>query len=204
MLSAPFVRRVAWITGVVGAIAARLIAAPDGTALPAATASRACAYQNSSVRHTPVGDLRAAVVCLINNARGRWHLPPLRESGDLDRAAQGHTSQMVALRDFSHFGAGGSDPATRVSGTGYRWSAVGEALATGFSTPSRVVAAWLASPVHCQITLSPEYRSVGIGVVAPPVRGAASRPGTWTADFALAGNRRPPSGDWAPADSCPH
>jgi uncharacterized protein YkwD len=204
MLSAPLVRRAAWLIGVVGAIAARLIAAPDGTALPTATASRACAYQKSSVRRTPEEDLRSAVVCLINHVRGAWHLPPVRQSADLDRAAQSHDGQMVALRDFSHYGAGGSSPASRVSSTGYRWSAVGEALATGFSTPVRVVAAWLASPPHCQILLSPDYRAVGIGVVAPPVRGDASGPGTWTADFALARNRRPPSGNWGPADSCPH
>lgn len=111
---------------------------------------------------------------------------------------------MVVLRDFSHFGAGGSNPASRVSGTGYRWSAIGEAIGTGFSTPRRVVDAWLASPPHCQIVLSPEYRAVGIGVASPPVRGAASHPGTWTADLALARNRRPPSGNWAPANSCPH
>jgi uncharacterized protein YkwD len=124
--------------------------------------------------------------------------------GEIERAAQGHTGQMVAINSLSHYGAGGSNPGTRLSGAGYRWSAFGEVLASGYPTPRRAVDAWLASPDHCPIMLSPLYRSVGVGVVPGAVRGVANIPGTWTADFGLRMGRRPPSGNWGPANSCPH
>src|SRR5947207_12408648 len=113
MLSAPVVRRAALLLAV-GASAARLIAAPDGTALPMATASRACAYQNTPVRKASPSELRAAVVCLINRARGHWDLPRLRQQSQLDHAAQLHADQMAGDQIFSHRGARGSDPGLRL------------------------------------------------------------------------------------------
>ena len=189
----------------VGAVtAAVMLLCPTGSAQPKARASRACPYQNSSVSRTPSGDLRAAVVCLINRNRERWHLPPVHAQAEIEQAAQGHTGQMVAINALTHDGVGGSDPGTRLSEAGYRWAAFGEVLASGYPTPRRAVGAWLASSEHCPIMLSPLYRSVGVGVVPGAVRGVANVPGTWTADFGLREGRRPPSGNWGPAGGCPH
>ena len=117
--------------GGAGTAAAHLIAVPDGTAQPIATTSRACDYENSSVNRTPADDLRAAVVCLINHARARWHLPRLRAQAEVEQAAQGHTGQMVSINSLTHVGAGGSSPGARLDQAGYRWAAFGEILATG-------------------------------------------------------------------------
>jgi uncharacterized protein YkwD len=141
--------------------------------------------------------LRTAVVCLINAERARHGLPRLRESSRLDRAAQRWADAMVAADDLGH----GSGPGAHVSSAGLRWSAVGENVASGFGTPRRVVAAWMASPGHCQNILDPRYREVGTGVNLHPVRGYASGPATWVQDFALAAGRRAASHNWVAAKS---
>ncbi len=92
----------------------------------------------------------------------------------------------------------------RVSAVGFRWSTVGENIATGFATPRRVVAAWMASQGHCQNILDPIYTNVGTGVNRGRVSGFASRPGTWTQDFGLAMGRRAPSHNWGPSNACPY
>jgi uncharacterized protein YkwD len=172
--------------------------------MPKAMASRSCAYSDISANHASPSELRAAVVCLMNRARSRWTLPGLREQPRLNRAAQSHSDQMVADRFFGHASANGSDPGTRLDRAGFRWSALGENISTGYPTPRRAVAGWLASTGHCQILLSPRYRDIGIGVNRRPVRGYANVPGTWTADFALPARSSPPSGNSGPASRCPY
>jgi uncharacterized protein YkwD len=186
------------------ALVARLSAVSTASATPGATASRACPYQNASVRRASAAELRSAVICLINRFRSRGGLPWLRQQGQLDSAAQGHDNQMVADRYFGHDGAGGSSPASRISAAGFRWGAYGEAISTGFTTPERAVSAWLQSLVHCQILLSPEYRYIGVGVDRSPIRGWARSSGTWTADLALPVGWAFPSRKWGLADRCPY
>lgn len=204
MLSALPVRRAVWLL-ILGVGAAGLTGAPDGTAKPSATASRACAHENTPVKRASAPQLRAAVLCLIDRARSRWRLPPLRESPRLDFAAQFHVFQMIGEDRFSHTVRGrGSTPGQRLDLTGFRWSAFGEAISTGYSTPGRAVAGWLKSTDHCRILLSPVYRNLGVGVSPRSIRGVANRPGTWTADLALSFSRPAPSGNWGPADGCPY
>lgn len=171
--------------------------------MPKAMASRACAYQDVHASRASAEELRAGVVCLINHVRRQWHLPALRQQSQLDSAAQSYDDQMVAGGFFAHSGDG-SDPGSRLAQAGFQWSALGEAIATGFPTPRRAVHGWLASTDHCQILLSPDYRNIGVGVNPHPVRGFANVPGTWTADFATSTQLGPPSGNWGPARGCPY
>ena len=149
-------------------------------------------------------ELRIAAVCLINRVRAGWGLPPVAQRLQLDLAAQGHSVEMVLNDNFSHNGPGRTGPGARVDRAGFRWSELGEAISTGLPTPAKLVAGWLSDTYHCQILLSPTYRLVGIGVSRGEVRGYANQPGTWTADMALGAGSRPPSGNWGPADGCPH
>jgi uncharacterized protein YkwD len=166
--------------------------------------TRACAYQSSSVWSASTGELRSAVICLIDRFRSLGGLPGLREQGQLDAAAQGHDNQMVAKRFFGHGGIPGSSPALRISAAGFRWGAYGEAISTGFTTPRQAVIAWLRSVTHCEILLSPQYRYIGIGVNRHPVSGWSRSPGTWTADLALPLGSAAPSRRWALAAHCPY
>jgi uncharacterized protein YkwD len=144
------------------------------------------------------------VICLINGIRSHRGLPGLREQGQLDGAAQGHADQMVSQRYFGHGGIPASNPALRLNAAGFSWGAYGEAISTGYRSPRRAVSAWLASPEHCQILLSPNFADVGVGVNRRPVAGWTRTAGTWTADFALPRGWGAPSGNWGPASGCPY
>ncbi len=184
-------------------VAAGLILAPAATAHTRAHSSRVahgCANANTPAVAASLPHLRAAVVCLIDEQRAAHHLPALRANWRLDRSAQAWTDHMIATGDFSH----GSDFSVRITDVGFVWSAAGENIATGFSTPRAVVSAWMASAGHCQNILSPSYSNVGTGVSRYAVRGVASGPATWTQDFALPMGHRAPSGDWGPANGCPY
>jgi uncharacterized protein YkwD len=183
---------------VVAAVIGVLVFGASVSAPAGAKPRRGCRNADVSAQRLPKPALRAAVVCLINAERAADGLQRLRESRRLDRAAQRWADSMVAADDFGH----GSGPAARVSATGFRWSAVGENLASGFATPRRVVAAWMGNAGHCQIILNPLYTEVGTGVNRRPVRGYASGPATWAQDFALPAGRRAPSHNWGPAERC--
>ena len=106
---------------------------------------------------------------------------------------------MVRHADFSH----GTAFMDRITAAGFHWSNVGENIATGYETPSAVVAAWMASQGHCANILNPVYREVGTGVALAPVRGAANIDGTWTQDFGLVMGQHPASADFRPGRGLP-
>ena len=107
---------------------------------------------------------------------------------------------MVSHADFTH-GAAFSE---RISAVGFDWSNAGENIATGFETPTEVVAAWMASTGHCQNILSPVFREVGTGVASGMIAGASNVDGTWTQDFGLLMGQHPASADYGPAEGCPY
>ncbi len=82
---------------------------------------------------------------------------------------------------FSHTGSDGSTPGLRVTRAGYRWSMVGENIASGVQTPRAAVAGWLASPHHCANIMTGGFRQMG---VAFAVDAANPQVILWTEDFA--------------------
>ena len=185
----------------VRAVAVTAVVIASMSLVPMAAASgRGCAQANSRITTTSRPALQRAVVCLIDQQRSERGLPALAENARLNRSAQGWTNTMVSLRDFSH----GADFAARISATGFRWSSVGENIATGFNTPARVVRGWMASTGHCQNILNPRFRYVGTGVSRRPIAGVSSGGGTWTQDFGLGMGQSPASGNWGPAQGCPY
>jgi uncharacterized protein YkwD len=146
--------------------------------------------------------MRAAVVCLVNQQRRRHGLPALAASDQLNRSAQGWTGTMVLTGQFTH--GPGNAFAARISAAGYNWQTAGENIATGFSTPRAVVAAWMASTDHCHNILDPSFRDVGTGESDSAVGNAASGPATWTQDFGLRLGQSAPSGNKGPMNGCPY
>ncbi|MGE0800412.1 MAG: CAP domain-containing protein [Lautropia sp.] len=98
---------------------------------------------------------------------------PLAANGEVETAADDHTDWMQANRTMSHTGAGGSSAGTRLTDAGYRWSGVGENVATGQSSAEAVIAAWLASPDHCANIMSATFVDVGFAFL-PAAGGAGS------------------------------
>ncbi|MHB0987135.1 MAG: CAP domain-containing protein [Bellilinea sp.] len=127
------------------------------------------------------------VVELVNIERSKAGLPPLKRNDQLDFAVRDHTRDLVEDNYFAH------DTMDRVNGTltfvcntftrikmyysGY--SAAGENLAAGYSTPEAVVQGWMGSDGHRKNILNKEYKEIGVGYY----QGAAQYTYYWGQDF---------------------
>jgi len=203
-VSAKVARAVRGLAAVAGLCVAVAPAAAAGGVRAAAASARsrvaACPHANTPADHASARTMRAAIVCLVNQERRRFGLPRLRESVRLDRSAEGHSDDMARRDYFAHVSPGGSSPFDRISATGYRSSAAGENIATGFPTPASVITAWTSAVGHCQNILDPLYAHIGVGVNPLPLARFASGPATWTQDFGLPAGAAPPSHNGRPAE----
>lgn len=103
------------------------------------------------------------VLELTNLERSKLGLSPLTLNTQLLNAAENH-SQNMALQDFfSHTGKDGSSLGSRISATGYQFSAAAENIAAGSSTPEQVVSSWMNSSGHRANILNPNLKEIGIG-----------------------------------------
>ena len=144
--------------------------------------------ENTELTPEP-GDLQqisAATLCLINQERARNGELPLQANGLLEQAAWGHSEEMVGEDYFAHVAPNGLTPVGRVEATGYVPNqqvgyTLGENIAWGtlqLSTPSAIVAAWIASPEHLANILFSPYRDTAIGVAPEaPASLAGGEPG---------------------------
>ncbi|MFH8569475.1 CAP domain-containing protein [Streptomyces sp. NPDC017993] len=151
-------------------------------------------HQHPPARRPPVADphagntpwrgpaaLRGAphrVLRLINRVRAEADCPPVRENPALSRAAQSHSDHMAGVQALSHTGSTGTDPGSRLTDQGYRWSRAGENIARGQRGPGAVVRAWRKSHKHHTILVTCAFRDAGVGV-----QGGRHGP-WWTAVFA--------------------
>lgn len=139
--------------------------------------------------------VRAAVLCLINRERAQNGEAPLAASERLDRAAQGHSEEMISADYFEHVSPSGLSPVARIRSTGYIPNSevgyvIGENIGwatLSLATPEATVAAWVASPEHLANILEGHYRDTGVGVVAEvPASLSGGSPGaTYTQEFGV-------------------
>ncbi|MBK0392038.1 CAP domain-containing protein [Ramlibacter algicola] len=117
------------------------------------------------------GDVAGRVLALVNQARtqsrrcGSRSFGPanaLRLDPALGRAALVHAQAMAQGNFLAHEGRDGSTPAERATKAGYDWRSVGENVASGQTTPERVVQDWLESPEHCANIMDPGYMHMGV------------------------------------------
>ncbi|WP_332879308.1 CAP domain-containing protein [Massilia sp. S19_KUP03_FR1] len=106
---------------------------------------------------------RARATARNCGARAFPAAPPLVLNASLDAAALAHSSEMAALRYFSHQGKDGSQVGERALRAGYRWQQIGENIASGMRTPDDAVAGWVASPGHCANLMNPGFTAMGSG-----------------------------------------
>jgi uncharacterized protein YkwD len=106
----------------------------------------------------------------------------------LQLAASHHSDDMIVRDYFAHTSPTGSTVFTRIEHTGfvdgYAWIG-GETLAWGAGTsaaPLATVTAWLASPEHRAIMLSPQFHWVGISRACGRYEHHAGAC-VWTADW---------------------
>ena len=103
------------------------------------------------------------VLELTNIERSKLGLSPLTFNTQLLNAAENHTQNMALQDFFSHTGKDGSSLGSRISATGYKFSAAAENIAAGSSTPEQVVSSWMNSSGHRTNILNPNLKEIGIG-----------------------------------------
>lgn len=145
--------------------------ANPGPASAQAVSPSACADSEVPGSSLSAGRAEASVLCLINAVRASQGLGAVAENPLLDRAAAGHSADMVALGYFTHDSLDGTTFVQRIARAGYMCGArgwlVGENLGWGSgtrSTPRSVMEAWWDSPPHRANLLRGSFREVGIGI----------------------------------------
>jgi uncharacterized protein YkwD len=171
-------------------VLAVLVAAPTATSRSSANLERRPA-------------LEAAVIHELNEVRTEQGLQPLRSSPSLRTAARGHSKAMLDYGFFSHDSADGTAFDARIrryyTNRGWRTWSVGEALlaSQGLDIDAAgIVKAWLESPPHREIILSPTFRDAGIGALytpSAPKEFSGAETVVVTADFGLREGRVQPS-----------
>jgi uncharacterized protein YkwD len=114
---------------------------------------------------TPAGLARATaeVLALTNAERAAAGLPPLAGDAALSRAAQAHSTDMVARAFYSHTSPDGSEPWHRAAAAGSTRRTIGENIACGQRSPAEVVQGWMDSPGHRANILKPAFTHLGVG-----------------------------------------
>ena len=136
-----------------------------------------------------------ATLCLINRIRLRHGLRRLSHSRALGGVATGQSHDMVRGNYFADKSLLGRRPLARIMVALHPARPVGLSLSTAqnigwgvgsAATPAGMVRAWMRSPPHRHIMLSPLYREAGVGVAftLPRVLGRGSVGATYTVDFA--------------------
>jgi uncharacterized protein YkwD len=160
-----------------------------GLLLVASPSASACENEGASPPELSADAAQDAVLCLINERRKKQGLKRLRSNGSLRAAAQSHSHAMDAANFFSHDGANGSSPLSRIRSTGYLGGAgnwgIAENIRWGegsLASPRAAVSAWMRSAGHRQAMLG-RYREVGIGVALGSPAGGGGNAAIYTADF---------------------
>lgn len=157
--------------------------------------SEACPGEELAPEAGNLEAIREATVCLVNKQRTQRGERALIVNAKLQRAAQGHSENMVLDNYFSHYGPDGATPSQRMRTAGYIYSSrigyeIGENIAWGtlyLATPKSIVQAWMESPGHRENILNSHYRETAIGVVAqvPATYSEGEAGAIYTQDFGV-------------------
>ena len=119
------------------------------------------------------------VIRLVNEAREKEGLQPLKLNERLMVVAEAKSQDMVDHAYFSHTSPvyGGMRDLFDAFDVNYRWA--GENIATGQRTAEAVMKAWMDSPGHRANILHPNFNQIGVGAVTGGHYGGI----TWTQSF---------------------
>ena len=173
-------------------VAAAASAAPAsaGGSYGALLAPRGTCPDDTSLNLDPAA-ARSAMLCLVNYARARSGVAPLRLVETLNLAGQAKLQADLSCDEFSHSPCGRpfkSVFALYLAGaSSYR---IGENLAWGtghYGTPRQTLNHWLLSPEHRANLLTPQFRDLGVGYLRDQsfqgLRGAI----LWSQEFGASG-----------------
>jgi len=152
---------------------ALLAALLAGLALPA-TARADCPDADTPAEAGTIDNVRAAVLCLVNERRVAAGVAVLRGSPYLVRCASYHSADMVRYRYLAHQAQGRPSLFSRIWATGYFKGAADALYSENIgvipegSSARTLVNAWMKSPTHTTNLLHPAFRDLGVGTAFSP------------------------------------
>lgn len=105
------------------------------------------------------------VIDLVNQRRAQNGLSPLKANWQLSRVARMKSQEMHDKHYFSHTSPTYGSPFTMMNNFGIHFTAAGENIAMGQTTPEAVMNAWMNSPGHRANILNSSYTQIGVGYV---------------------------------------
>jgi len=108
--------------------------------------------------------LEAEVIRLVNIERANRGLQTLKTNWELSRVARYKSQDMANKGYFSHTSPTYGSPFRMMEDFGIKFSAAGENIAYGQTTPKEVVNGWMNSPGHRANILSATYNEIGVGL----------------------------------------
>jgi uncharacterized protein YkwD len=111
---------------------------------------------------------------MINEARERNGLKPLRPREGIRRVAREHSADMAERDFFDHVAPDGRSPGDRADDAGLGYLAVAENIGVSLEMEDPVAAVvdgWLQSPGHYANLMNPRFRHTGVGIAVSRERG---------------------------------
>lgn len=118
------------------------------------------------------------VARLVNVERAKAGLPALSINWQLARVARYKSQDMVNNNYFSHTSPTYGSPFDMIRAFGISFTAAGENIAMGQTSPQSVMTAWMNSSGHRANILNPNYTQIGVGYA----KDSYGRP-YWTQEF---------------------
>lgn len=113
-----------------------------------------------------ISSFEQQVLDLTNAERAKAGLAPLKLNTELSRVARIKSQDMRDKNYFDHNSPTYGSPFDMMRSFGIKFTAAGENIAAGQTTPQQVVQGWMNSPGHRQNILNANYNQIGIGYAA--------------------------------------
>lgn len=120
---------------------------------------------NTTTSSPSVSNYERRVAELVNVERQKNGLGPLTLDASISNVARLKSKDMADNNYFAHQSPTHGSAGNMLTNHGIKWSAWGENIAAGQSTPEEVVRQWMNSPGHRENILSPNFSKIGVGYV---------------------------------------
>ena len=127
---------------------------------------------------TSISAFEQQVLDLTNAERTKAGLSPLKLNTELSNVARVKSQDMRDNKYFDHNSPTYGSPFDMMQKFGIKFTAAGENIAAGQTTPQAVVTGWMNSPGHRQNILNANYTEIGVGYAA-----GGSYGHYWTQEF---------------------
>jgi len=150
----------------------------ENNSTKATSAANPVNNSNNSTSSTSFREFQKKVIELVNNERATAGLSALTENNDLNNVATLKSEDMVKLDYFSHTSPTYGSPFEMLTQFNIRYTAAGENIAYGQSTPEEVMNGWMNSSGHRANILNTNFTQIGVGVAQK-----ANGQYVWTQEF---------------------